>query len=517
MRYAIVSDLHANIQAWKAVYEDIQNNNADRIICLGDLVGYGPNPAQLLKEVRNKVDAVILGNHDAALCGKLDISLFNDDARLLLEWTRKQLSTEDLAFISSLPLTLIGDGFLCAHGEFAEPGSFNYASESEEVLPSWKATTADLLFVGHTHEPAIMVLGNSGIPRIVEPQDFKIDTGKRYFVNAGSVGQPRDKDPRACYCIYDTETRSIYWRRVAFDVESYRKGLKATGLKLDPSYYLPDPSTATEQTATNWHVTFSPPKSPAQAAHDVVAVQDLKTIPRRKNGIPLSMISLAVFVMLVAGIAIWRTIPHKADINAASATPLAASEHSSLSFPAKIVKPGEPIAGWDVHLEDKINQQVGINLDPFKQPFLYFNAKNDHKGILLSSSWISVKPGENWSFDASFQKKKDFSGEASLFIMLQQSGGNIVSNFVALKIPPPEVSGLSKAQVEFTIPENGTLIRLALRGNFAGKLLLLSPKLFVSKRDASQPDHFPTNTQGAGTAHSGQPNDPNDKWSMKAK
>ena len=106
MRYAIISDLHANMQAWKVVYEDIQNNNVDRIICLGDIVGYGPNPAQLLREVRNNVDAVILGNHDAALCGKLDATLFNEDAQRLLEWTRKQVSADDLKFISSLPLTL---------------------------------------------------------------------------------------------------------------------------------------------------------------------------------------------------------------------------------------------------------------------------------------------------------------------------------------------------------------------------------------------------------------------------
>jgi len=487
MRYAIISDLHANMQAWKVVYEDIQNNNADRIICLGDIVGYGPNPAQVLREMRNKVDAVILGNHDAALCDKLDATLFNDDAQRLLEWTRKQLNTEDLKFLSSLPLTLIGDGFLCAHGEFSEPGNFDYASNAEEVLPSWKATEADLLFVGHTHEPAIFVLGKSGIPRAVDPQDFTIDPGRRYFVNVGSVGQPRDKDSRACYCIYDTESRSVYWRRITFDVESYRKALRATGLKLDPSYYLPESKGTVADTSANWHVSFSPPKSPGQAARNVVAVQDLKTIPKRKKKIPLSLISLVFFVVLIVGTLIWRKIPHPADITAASALPLAASTHNTLSLPEQIVTPGQPIRGWNIHLEDERNQQIGINLDPFKQPFLYFFSKKASKSLALVSSWVSVNPGESWTFDAAVQKKKDFAGEVTLGLMLQKNVGTVVTNFVVLKIPPPQISGLSKVQEEFAIPPDGTMIRMTVFGNFSGKLLILKPKLFLSKSKAEVP------------------------------
>ncbi len=485
MRYAIISDLHANMQAWKAVYEDIQNNNADRIICLGDIVGYGPNPAQILREVRNKVDAVILGNHDAALCDKLDATLFNDDAQRLLEWTRKQLNAEDIKFLASLPLTLIGDGFLCAHGEFAEPGNFDYASSPEEVLPSWKANEADLLFVGHTHEPAIYVLGNSGIPRSVDPQDFTIDPGRRYFVNVGSVGQPRDNDLRACYCIYDTETRSIYWRRVGFDVESYRKALRATGLKLDPSYYLPEPKGKATENAANWHVSFSPPKSPNQAVRNVVAVQDLKTIPKRKKKIPLSMISLILFVILIAGTLIWRKIPHPADINATSALPVAASTRNSLSLPERIVTPGQPINGWNIHLEDERNQQIGINLDPFKQPFLYFYSKKATKSLSLASSWVTANPGENWTFEAAIQQKKDFAGKVSLGIMLQKSDGTSVTNFVLLKIPPPELSGLSRVQEHFVIPDTGSMIRFTLFGDFSGKMLILKPKLFFEKKEVA--------------------------------
>lgn len=504
MRYAIVSDLHANLQAWKVVYEDIQNNNTDRIICLGDIIGYGPNPAQVIRDVRDKVDAVILGNHDAALCGKLDATLFNDDAQRLLDWTRKQLSAEDLKFLSSLPLTLIGDGFLCAHGEFSEPGNFDYAATAEEIMPSWKANESNLLFVGHTHEPAIFVLGNSGIPRSVDPQDFTIDPGKRYFVNVGSVGQPRDKDPRACYCIYDTETHSIYWRRVAFDVEAYRKALKATGLKLDPSYYLPDPKAKTAGAPVKTRVVFSPPKTPSQGVHDVVAVQDLKTIPKRKKKLPLSMVSVMLCVIALIGYVIWQKIPHAIDINAASATPLAASTRSSVPLPERVTLPGTPIPGWNIHLDDKKNQQVGINLDPFKQPFLYLSSKKAHKKMSAASSWVTAYGGEKWAFDASLQKKKDFSGNLALTIMLQRNGGTVVTNFVTLNIPPPQSSGLSKIQEQFSIPGDGKLICWTIGGSFSGTALILQPKLFKVEQEAPR-EVKPQETQepvGESTAHS---------------
>ncbi|MEI6563041.1 MAG: metallophosphoesterase family protein [bacterium] len=509
MRYALVSDIHANIQAWKMVYEDIQKNSVDRIICLGDVIGYGPNPAELLWSLKNKVDAFVLGNHDAALCGKLDDSLFNDDARRLLAWTRKQLNEDDLKFIRTFPLTLIGDGFRCSHSEFSEPASFDYVLEAAEALPSWKATDSDLLIVGHTHERAIFVLGNSGIPRVVEPQDFTVDAGKRYFVNVGSVGQPRGKDHRASYCIYDTETRSIYWRRVMFDVEAYRKALKATGLTLDPSYYLPDEPTAkVGEAPAKRRIVFTPPKSPDKAAHDVVAVQDLKSVPPRKKKMPYNLISIVLIAVLLAGAIIWRTIPHATDINAASALPLPASERNVLTVPDQVLDPGQPIAGWDIHLEDKYRQRVGVNLDPFKQPFPYLVSKNKNKEILLSSSWIAVQPRQTWRVDASFQKKSDFSGAVALEIILQDTKHQIVSNFFIREPGAPLETGLSKIQEKIIIPEGGTMIRAQVRGKFEGNILVRHLQLNLPPTAGTTPV-TPTST--------GTPAASDDKWTQKVK
>jgi hypothetical protein len=287
--------------------------------------------------------------------------------------------------------------------------------------------------------------------------------------------------------------------------------LRATGLKLDPSYYLPEPKGAAQEAPANWHVAFSPPKSPSQAAHDVVAVQDLKAIPKRKKTIPLSMISLAVFILGISGYAIWQKLPHPLDLNATSTTPRASSDRNSLSLPEKVVTPGQPINGWAVHLDDKNRQQIGINLDPFKQPFLYFSSKKADKAMTLFSSWVSVNPGEKWAFEAALQKKKDFVGEATLVIMLQQSGGTIVSNFVSLKIPPPQISGLSKIEEQFIIPEKSTMIRLALTGNFSGKLLILKPKLFFPKIEIPPPIN-PALIEEPETKPAGEPTD---TWAQK--
>ena len=165
MRYALVSDLHANEQAWKTVLLDIRSLRVDIVICLGDVVGYGPNPAEVLESAHANADYLVMGNHDAALCGKIDADCFTDRARESLEWTRSRVNEAGLAFRGSRPLSVAGDGFRCAHGEFGEAGLFRYVFEPEDARASWDAVDEPLLFVGHTHQPGIFVLGDSGVPR----------------------------------------------------------------------------------------------------------------------------------------------------------------------------------------------------------------------------------------------------------------------------------------------------------------------------------------------------------------
>ena len=472
MRYALVSDIHANLQAWRNVYEDIQSNNVDRIICLGDIVGYGPNPAEVVRALRNSVDAFVLGNHDAALCDKLDINLFNDDAKKLIEWTRKQLTPEDIAFVGGFPLTLIGDGFLCAHGSFNEPANFDYIGEAEEAQPSWKATDANLLIVGHTHEPALFVLGASGVPRTVEPQDFAVDQGKRYLVNIGSVGQPRGADNRSCYCIYDTETKSIYWRRVGFDVEAYRKALKATGLSLDASYFMmPEPKTAAG-TPPKRRIVFTPPKSPDKAARNVLAVQDLKSIPPRKKKIPLNVISTVVVLVAIATILIWKRTHPAMDMDG---TAKAARSRVVLTpFAKEVIEPGEVIPGWFSHVDNRYHQRIGVNLDTFGMPFCYLTSKSEKESLSMSSPWIPVKPGQSWDLDAAFQLKKDFEGTLSADILLEsmQGGKPVIRHDFLTRTPEAAAAGSwSRVREKVTIPEEGTRIQFRIGGTFKGTVL----------------------------------------------
>jgi predicted phosphodiesterase len=482
MKYAFVSDIHANIQAWKKVYEDIQANEVDRVISLGDVVGYGPNPREIIKEINTKVDAFVLGNHDAAVCGKIEKSLFNDEARLVLDWTSKQLKDEDRQFLGTFPLTLLGDGFRCAHGEFTNPANFDYVLDAEGALASWKAVPENLLIVGHTHEPALYVLGNSGTPRSVEPQDFVMDPGKRYFVNIGSVGHPRGTDLRSCYCIFDSEKKSLYWRRIGFDLDAYRKSLKATGLTLDPSYYLkPEPRKIPAAPATQ-RIVFTPPKTPDKAAHDVVREKDIKVLPRRPQKMPLNLKLILAAIVLIIGLYVWRAVPHSTEIDGAAGNPIPYSSGNLLRFPVSVIKPGKTLPGWTIHLEDKLRQGVGLNLNSMNAPFLYIRSKNAKHALEMVSSRIVAEPGQTWTFESDTEPR-GLAGKVTISLVLTPAGSSSGKVIYKRDVGATLFSGPSKVQSRFTIPQPGGTLHVRIHGNFSGTLIFPSLSL---KADAGQ-------------------------------
>ena len=151
MQVALTSDIHANLQAWNAVLLDIRSLGLDNVFCLGDIVGYGPNPAEVLSSVHSNVEHLVLGNHDAVVCGKLKADLFNDSAAELIRWTATRLNNKAVNFLASLPLTIDCGDFRCSHGDLSDPAAFNYISEPEDAAPSWMRTEGHLFFVGHTH------------------------------------------------------------------------------------------------------------------------------------------------------------------------------------------------------------------------------------------------------------------------------------------------------------------------------------------------------------------------------
>ncbi|NNC88912.1 MAG: hypothetical protein HKN82_10690, partial [Akkermansiaceae bacterium] len=237
MRFAIFSDIHANRQAWEAVMADARRQRAETLICLGDVVGYGPKPQEVLMSVRAATANFVLGNHDAAACGRLDPAIFNVRAREVIEWTRDRLDADAQEFLQQVPMQIDGPGLLFVHAEVVEPGEFGYIDGVGPAGPNLRAMKVPLAFIGHTHLPMAFTMPKKGGQVTQKPPvDFKIERGKRYIVNVGSVGEPRTTDVRASYVIYDDATKTISFRKVEFDVDGYLRDLEETGLDIKPYF-----------------------------------------------------------------------------------------------------------------------------------------------------------------------------------------------------------------------------------------------------------------------------------------
>jgi predicted phosphodiesterase len=234
MRYALVSDIHANLQAWTAVENDLARMKPDQVICLGDIVGYGPNPVEVLERVYQRCHHFVMGNHDAAICGQFDPADFNEEAREVILWSRRQLNDQAVAVLNETPYLLLAERFSCSHAEFELPERFDYIFEPSEAETSFAATEAPILFVGHTHVPCTMRRNADGTTSHLKPAAFNVLPGCRYLVNVGSVGDPRDGTTRASYVIFDDQTGAVEFRSVPFNVEAYRQALAASGLPTKP-------------------------------------------------------------------------------------------------------------------------------------------------------------------------------------------------------------------------------------------------------------------------------------------
>lgn len=221
MRIAIISDIHSNIEALTEVMRVIEKSKVDRIVSLGDVVGYGASPNACCDVVRANAEVTLLGNHDAAVSGRMDYSFYYDAARHALDWSASMVSEENHAWLRSLPFTYrIGDvGF--SHGSPIEPRAYEYifAIEQARELTPFTADLPEVTFIGHSHLCKAFALGNGEVNDVVS-QKFGIRKGYKYIISVGSVGQPRDYDNRACFVIYDTQTRTVDYLRVEYDIQA---------------------------------------------------------------------------------------------------------------------------------------------------------------------------------------------------------------------------------------------------------------------------------------------------------
>ena len=238
MRYAIFSDIHGNLPAWKQVLSDIRDLDADVLICLGDVVGYGPKPQEVLDGIREVTDHFVLGNHDAAAAGLIDPAIFNDHAHSVVLWTRENLTEESLEFLRNVPLQLDADDIRFVHAEISDPGRFGYIEEIADAEANFADFDQFVTFIGHTHHPLMFEQQPDGAVNLLPDTDQELDPKCRYIVNVGSAGEPRNPDDiRARYVIYDTDARKIFFRRIDFDADIYRKDLQASSLTHSP-YFL---------------------------------------------------------------------------------------------------------------------------------------------------------------------------------------------------------------------------------------------------------------------------------------
>ena len=232
-RCLVVADIHSNLAAFDAVLQDARcHGGFDELWVLGDIVGYGPDPAGCIGRVREHAHVCVAGNHDLGVVGSIEVSAFNSDAARACLWTRTVLDSGDIGFLEDLPLTMVRSGFLLVHGSPRAP-VWEYVFSALQVKEVMRGVRdARHVLVGHTHSPSLFVVsedGNAGSYRVEDGMVVALDAA-RLLINPGAVGQPRDGDPRAAYAVYDDATGSVSFHRVEYDVDAVDDAMRSHGL-----------------------------------------------------------------------------------------------------------------------------------------------------------------------------------------------------------------------------------------------------------------------------------------------
>jgi predicted phosphodiesterase len=234
MRLAVFADIHGNLEALQAVVEDFREQRIDRHVCLGDLVGYGANPNEcidLLRSLPNTI--VILGNHDAAVTWETSPFGMNQAAQQAIFWSMETLTEKNLSFLKALaPIRVMGE-MVFSHANPYNPKAWRYVNSRKYAARTFANTGERLVFVGHTHKPMVITRKNFFQISFEPPEPstvYPVDGRTRQIYNCGSVGQPRDGCPLACYLVYDTRAQQLTYRRIPFDNRHTATKILAAGL-----------------------------------------------------------------------------------------------------------------------------------------------------------------------------------------------------------------------------------------------------------------------------------------------
>jgi diadenosine tetraphosphatase ApaH/serine/threonine PP2A family protein phosphatase len=227
-KYAVIGDIHSNLEALDAVLQDAKECGVTSYVCVGDVVGYNANPSECLQKIKDLGCIVVRGNHDHYCAHDECLDDFHPLAARVVDWTRRQLSKEQLAFLKGLNFVRTVDGFTIVHSTLDMPDKWGYVFDTLEADANFNYQTTTVCFHGHTHVP--VVYDKQIRVNCDNYEKVKVVVGKKYFVNVGSVGQPRDGDPRASYVVYDMKNREIELRRLKYDIGKAQEKIRKVGL-----------------------------------------------------------------------------------------------------------------------------------------------------------------------------------------------------------------------------------------------------------------------------------------------
>jgi diadenosine tetraphosphatase ApaH/serine/threonine PP2A family protein phosphatase len=230
MKTGIFSDVHGNLEALEAIVDTLRSSGATRFICCGDVVGYGPDPNRCIETIRGMDCAVVAGNHDCGVVGKTLLDGFNPAALQAVVWTRSQLTEPNRSYLENLPLTCRREPPLIVHSSPSAPGAWEYVLTLREAAAEMESYQGGVCVIGHSHQPLAVERVTGGPARLVHDDRFDIRPDAKYFINAGSVGQPRDGDPRACCLLFDEGSRTMTFLRVPYDIPAVQAKIRAAGL-----------------------------------------------------------------------------------------------------------------------------------------------------------------------------------------------------------------------------------------------------------------------------------------------
>jgi predicted phosphodiesterase len=230
MKIAFISDIHGNLEALESVMRDLDKKGAEKIHFLGDVVGYGSNPNECVKIVSKYCDLRIMGNHDFVAMGLESVENFNQLAQASINWTMEKITPKTMEILADFEMTAEFLDYYLVHGSPSEPEEWHYILKTAQASPQFDSFNQTVCMVGHSHIPTIFARNRGGeVTKISQPV-FECVPDNRYIINVGSVGQPRDNDPRACYLIADTDHNKIQHIRIEYDIKKTQEKMKKAKL-----------------------------------------------------------------------------------------------------------------------------------------------------------------------------------------------------------------------------------------------------------------------------------------------